>query len=55
MSFVKTGNPNSTGSAWKPFATPQGNVQVFTPSGVQESLNFATDHQCEYWLSLDLQ
>ena len=55
MSFVKTGNPNSTGSAWKLFATPQGNVQVFTPSGVQESLNFATDHQCEYWLPLDLQ
>ena len=28
---------------------------LFTPSGVQESLNFATDYQCEYWLPLDLQ
>lgn len=55
MNFVKTGNPNAAGTAWKPFAPPRGNMQVFTPSGVQESALFAADHQCEYWLPLDLQ
>ncbi|UQN08545.1 carboxylesterase family protein [Deinococcus sp. QL22] len=52
MAFVKTGAPAST---WNRFATAQGNVQVFTPTGVQTSLNFAKDHQCEYWLPLNLQ
>ena len=55
MAFVKTGNPNAAGTAWAPFATTRGNVQEFTPTGVQQSLNFATDHQCGYWLPLDLQ
>ena len=55
MSFVKTGNPNPAGTAWKPFATAQGNVQVFTPDGVQESSLFAKEHQCDYWLPLNLQ
>lgn len=40
------------------FQTPVAGLSdpaLFTPSGVQESLNFAADHQCEYWLPLDLQ
>ena len=40
------------------FQTPVAGLSdpaLFTPSGVQESLNFASDHQCEYWLPLDLQ
>ncbi len=54
MAFVKTGNPNLTDNAWVPFATAQGNVHEFTPTGVQQTLNFATDHQCGYWLPLNL-
>ncbi|AWN24107.1 carboxylesterase [Deinococcus irradiatisoli] len=55
MAFVKTGNPNVTGTTWAPFSPDRGNVQAFTPTGVQPTLNFAADHQCDYWLSLDLQ
>ncbi len=49
MAFVKTGNPG-----WAPFKTAQGNAQVFTPTGVQQSTAFATDHQCGFWLPLNL-
>ncbi|WP_188963231.1 carboxylesterase/lipase family protein [Deinococcus aquiradiocola] len=55
MAFVKTGNPNGAGSGWQAFDAARGNVQVFTPTGVQESTGFAADHQCEYWLPLDLK
>lgn len=55
MAFVKTGNPNAAGGTWRPFATAQGNVQAFTPTGVRPVANFAADHQCEYWLPLNLQ
>ena len=54
MAFVKTGTPNPAGSGWTPFASARGNVQVFAPGGVQESVLFSADHQCEYWLPLDL-
>ncbi|GGR26770.1 carboxylesterase/lipase family protein [Deinococcus ruber] len=55
MAFVKTGNPNASSTAWMPFSTETGNVQEFTPGGVQQSVLFAKAHQCEYWLPLDLQ
>ncbi|MGY2893894.1 carboxylesterase/lipase family protein [Deinococcus sp. UYEF24] len=59
MAFVKTGNPNpaasSVGSTWERFAAARNNVQVFAPESVQESVLFAKDHQCEYWLPLDLK
>lgn len=55
MQFIKTGNPNATGSAWVPFAAARGNIHEFTPTGVQQSLTFGSDHQCGYWLPLNLQ
>ncbi|WP_420593724.1 carboxylesterase family protein, partial [Deinococcus sp.] len=54
--FVKTGNPNPLGEAgWRAYDVSRGNVQVFTPSGVQESSAFAAAHQCPFWLGLDLK
>ncbi|GHF43134.1 para-nitrobenzyl esterase [Deinococcus metalli] len=55
MTFVKTGSPAVAGDGWARFATAQGNVQAFTPTGVRPIPNFAADHQCEYWLPLNLQ
>jgi len=48
--FVKTGNPN-----WRAFDAGRANVQVFTPSGVGESTDFAADHNCAFWSQLDLK
>ena len=57
MAFVKNGTPDPSGSsgAWRLFDSARNNVQVFTPDGVRESTLFAQDHQCEYWLPLNLQ
>ncbi|WP_407571930.1 carboxylesterase/lipase family protein [Deinococcus altitudinis] len=54
MAFVKTGNPGQAG-AWRSFDTVRGNVQAFTPESVQESVLYAKEHQCDYWLPLDLK
>lgn len=55
MAFVKSGTPNVAGAPWTPFATARGNVQAFTPTGIQESTLFSKEHQCDYWLPLNLQ
>ncbi|THF71634.1 carboxylesterase family protein [Deinococcus sp. Arct2-2] len=53
--FAKTGKPTVTGQPeWAPFDPARANVQVFTPTGVQESTAFAADHKCEFWTRLNL-
>ncbi|WP_185974627.1 carboxylesterase/lipase family protein [Deinococcus detaillensis] len=54
--FVKTGNPNPVGKTdWRAYSSERQNVQVFTPSSVQESTAFAAEHQCPFWLGLNLK
>ncbi|MDB5045433.1 MAG: hypothetical protein JWQ08_1483 [Deinococcus sp.] len=53
--FAATGRPTVTSQpAWQPFDPARGNVQVFTPAGVQESTAFAADHKCDLWTRLNL-
>ena len=53
--FAKVGNPNAAGSPqWRPFDPARGNVQVFAPTGIQESTNFAAEHKCAFWSGLKL-
>lgn len=35
-------------------AAGRANVQVFTPSGISESTEFADDHKCAFWSKLQI-
>ncbi|WP_309573435.1 hypothetical protein [Deinococcus sp.] len=52
--FVKSGMP-APHDAWPPFDPKAGNVEVFTPTGVSQRTDFATDHRCGLWSSLALR
>jgi para-nitrobenzyl esterase len=53
--FAKTGDPNGQGQQrWRKFEPGRANVQVFTPSGISESTDFADDHKCSFWSKLQI-
>jgi Carboxylesterase family len=39
---------------WRKFELGRANVQVFTPSGISESTDFADDHKCAFWSKLQI-
>ena len=54
--FIRAGNPNPAGqSGWKAFDPARNNVQVFAPTGVQESTGFSEEHKCAFWTALNLK
>jgi len=55
VNFIKSGNPSSQNSAWKPFDPAVGSVQSFSPGGVTSSTTFSSDHKCAFWTDLNLK
>ncbi len=57
--FAGTGDPNPADGAqnrapWRPFEAARGNLEVFTPAGSRESVNFSAEHKCAFWSGLKL-
>jgi para-nitrobenzyl esterase len=50
--FARTGNPNQSGTPHWARATPTSTAQLQLVPGAIQPVDFATEHQCQFWNSL---
>ncbi|HEY2106318.1 MAG TPA: carboxylesterase family protein, partial [Candidatus Binataceae bacterium] len=53
--FAAGGRPDGSGPKWAPYQDAQDRVLSFAPGNIAYQSNFASEHHCAFWDSLNPQ